>query len=307
MVYYCVSMNAWSRGEIVTATILGVVAIVAGILTIGGAGFIAGQQVDNLIGVTPTPIPFIPVATDGEAVACGIFHAFAAEVADSTQPMPSYDAHAALGAPDNNVVNYDNRGSEPGFATFSFPPDVVMSDEPGPDIYLHLKDFFGPEDESFTLLASQDGVNFISLGSRDPTGPAALQAEILYFDLAGNLPWARYVKILNNRVTANSPWEGPDIDAMEALHAKNCQPTPLPSLSPTPASSPNYPQCSDGQDNEGDTHTDATDPGCHSDGNPNNPTTYQPLDDDENDGGSNVTPTLTPTPGFDPGGVKEID
>ncbi len=41
-------------------------------------------------------------------------------------------------------------------------------------------------------------------------------------------------------------------------------------------------QCSDGADNDGDTKIDTQDSGCHTDGNPNNPTTYDPNDDLEN-------------------------
>ncbi|MGH2839299.1 MAG: hypothetical protein ACRDKY_00560 [Solirubrobacteraceae bacterium] len=44
------------------------------------------------------------------------------------------------------------------------------------------------------------------------------------------------------------------------------------------------PQCSDGVDNDGDGVIDSRDPGCHSDGNPNNPASYNPNDDSEFDG-----------------------
>lgn len=40
-------------------------------------------------------------------------------------------------------------------------------------------------------------------------------------------------------------------------------------------------QCSDGTDNDGDGLTDEDDPGCHTDGNANNPNSYNPDDDDE--------------------------
>ncbi|MGH2941672.1 MAG: hypothetical protein ACRDLN_02690 [Solirubrobacteraceae bacterium] len=42
-------------------------------------------------------------------------------------------------------------------------------------------------------------------------------------------------------------------------------------------------ECSDGRDNDGDGKVDAKDPGCHSDGNPNNPSSYNEDDDDESD------------------------
>jgi hypothetical protein len=43
------------------------------------------------------------------------------------------------------------------------------------------------------------------------------------------------------------------------------------------------PQCSDAADNDGDGKVDAADPGCHSDGNPDNPNSYVPTDNDERD------------------------
>jgi LPXTG-motif cell wall-anchored protein len=44
-------------------------------------------------------------------------------------------------------------------------------------------------------------------------------------------------------------------------------------------------ECSDNKDNDGDKKVDEDDPGCHSDGNPNNPASYNPRDDDESDDG----------------------
>jgi len=47
------------------------------------------------------------------------------------------------------------------------------------------------------------------------------------------------------------------------------------------------PECSDNKDNDGDGAVDEDDPGCHSDGNPNNASSYNPDDDNEsNDGGA---------------------
>jgi hypothetical protein len=42
------------------------------------------------------------------------------------------------------------------------------------------------------------------------------------------------------------------------------------------------PKCSDSTDNDGDNLVDANDPGCHTDGDPGNPNSYDPNDDDEN-------------------------
>ncbi len=45
-------------------------------------------------------------------------------------------------------------------------------------------------------------------------------------------------------------------------------------------------QCADKKDNDGDGLIDAKDPGCHSDGNANNPDSYDPSDDSEAGGGN---------------------
>jgi hypothetical protein len=45
------------------------------------------------------------------------------------------------------------------------------------------------------------------------------------------------------------------------------------------------PQCSDGVDNDGDGVIDSADPGCHTDGNANNPSSFNPNDDSEANGG----------------------
>lgn len=62
---------------------------------------------------------------------------------------------------------------------------------------------------------------------------------------------------------------------------------------PATAGSETPPQCSDGVDNDGDGLIDAADPGCHSDGNPNNPSSYVPSDNDESNRttGSSTGPT----------------
>jgi LPXTG-motif cell wall-anchored protein len=44
------------------------------------------------------------------------------------------------------------------------------------------------------------------------------------------------------------------------------------------------PECSDNRDNDGDGKVDEDDPGCHSDGNPNNASSYNPDDDNESNG-----------------------
>lgn len=59
------------------------------------------------------------------------------------------------------------------------------------------------------------------------------------------------------------------------------------------------PQCLDFVDNDGDGKIDAKDPGCHTDGNPDNTSTYEPFDNDERDsppGGGSGGGVATSTP-----------
>ena len=76
------------------------------------------------------------------------------------------------------------------------------------------------------------------------------------------------------------------------------------------------PQCDDGLDNDGDVVVDENDPGCHTDGDPDNNGTYDPTDNDEtdeaidepecNDGVDNDTDGETDFPD-DPGCTDEDD
>jgi len=54
----------------------------------------------------------------------------------------------------------------------------------------------------------------------------------------------------------------------------------------TPSGDETGAECSDNVDNDGDKKVDERDPGCHSDGNPNNAASYEPGDDDEGDEGN---------------------
>ena len=61
-------------------------------------------------------------------------------------------------------------------------------------------------------------------------------------------------------------------------------------------------ECSDEQDNDGDNLTDADDPGCHTDGDPGNPGSYDPNDDSEED-----VPACSDTGDNDGDGLTDID
>jgi hypothetical protein len=51
----------------------------------------------------------------------------------------------------------------------------------------------------------------------------------------------------------------------------------------------NATECVDGVDNDGDGVIDRADPGCHTDGNPNNPASFDPNDDSEANGAANLS------------------
>jgi len=61
--------------------------------------------------------------------------------------------------------------------------------------------------------------------------------------------------------------------------------TPPFEWTPTPINKGGGSQCSDGSDNDSDSQIDSYDIGCHSDGNPGNPNSYDPKDNDESNSG----------------------
>lgn len=283
---------------------LGVAAIIAGMVVIGGAGFLVGWSASTAFeqpaAAAPTSTPDV---CDPYAVAV-VAHS---PVMGPGEPPDS--ANSVLGAPDGGSADFDNEGTQPGYVTVSF--STLIMDGPGDDIWFHHEDFSttsqagGAENEPFTLYGSADGTTFVALGSRQPTGPAVGKSSVFGFDIAGRLPSVRYVKVQNDTVALDHPFEGPDIDAFQAAHMEHCPVPPPPpdvisippgtvSSTPTPTSSTLVTQCSDGLDNDSDNRTDAADPLCHTDFNANNPASYSPALDNEAET-------------FDPGGVREID
>lgn len=233
---------------------------------------------------------------------------------------------AVLGAPDGVPENFDNVGSQPGFVTVGFAPHISIVDQPGADVRVHLFDFTNvnadrPEDETFRVEASADGISFVTMTpvSLSPSQPQIGQRSSHDFDLV-ELSHARFIRIVNLRVLtgAGQGQEGPDIDAVEALHAmvgtptpspsptpsasptptatptptptatptptSTPTPTPTPTLTPTPTATPRPTECMDGVDNDGDGRIDIHDPGCHTDFDPfDGDNSYNPFDDDESD------------------------
>lgn len=124
-----------------------------------------------------------------------------------------------LGPPDSVAPNFDSVGSSPGYVVAAFTDNVVVNG-PGPDLAVHLYDFFfGQEFEVFELLASEDGVTFVSLGTVAPTHSTPNIRESRSFDIgAVGLAAVRQVKVVNGVVRTDVDWEGPDVDAFEALN-----------------------------------------------------------------------------------------
>lgn len=216
---------------------------------------------------------------------------------------------AVLGGPDGVAENFDNDGSQAGYVTVGFGSGTTIVDKSGTDVRIHLFDFTnenanGPESEPFKVEASFDGTNFVTL---DPTSLVSNQSHINQrsshdFDLAGKLSHARFIRITNLHVLTGTGQgqEGPDIDAIEALNTGNlpqCSdfidndgdgkidyPADSGCENPTDDDESDKPECSDGKDNDGDGKVDAGDPGCHTDGDPNDgDDSYNPNDNSEKD------------------------
>jgi hypothetical protein len=93
-------------------------------------------------------------------------------------------------------------------------------------------------------------------------------------------------------ITANEQTKTDDKITQRALHIKLLPDTPgesdvvvaesIADVHGDPCAPP-PPECSDKVDNDKDGLVDEADPGCHTDGDPNNPGSYDPNDDDETD------------------------
>lgn len=214
-------------------------------------------------------------------------------------PGSGASPNSVLGPPNSDAEDFDNVGEEPGYVTVGFAPGVVVNDGQGDDVIIHLKDFStlhedgSPgEYELFTVMGSSDGASFVRLlpETRTPSQSRIRLLDSFGYDIAGRLPFLKFVKIQNLTIANPNPMEGPEIDAIEIV-ADKCtsgtpSPTPTSSSSPVPSTSPSGvpKQCADIRDNDGDKVVDAADPGCHTDRDPlDGDQTYNPDDDDETD------------------------
>ncbi len=95
-------------------------------------------------------------------------------------------------------------------------------DGPGADVVIH--EYYGAEPQ-YTVEASDDGTSFVPLAFVGDVAPAhspshVASANVRAFDLAGSgLARADYIRITSTSTATTSGSPGPDIDAVEALHA----------------------------------------------------------------------------------------
>lgn len=145
-----------------------------------------------------------------------------ADAVVSSSPFPLVGIfgppEALLGPPDDSIFSPDNDGPDPGFVIVAF-IDYILIDGEGPDLAVHVFDFWvGESFEIFELLVSADGNTFVSLGVVNPTLALPNLPQTLVFDLAGTgLSAVTHVKIVNG-IVAETQFEGPDLDAIQALN-----------------------------------------------------------------------------------------
>lgn len=332
MLYYFVDMYSWSRGEILTATALGVMAIVLGLLTVSGVGFWAGYTIgtQNLPIVSPTPQPTVSAC---EFNAIKEYHALAictggGQLCNVTDDRFISLAQASAAQLTYTVNQYPGPlfNGQPSGHCSSVRTQLTVDDQlAGVSPFLGWKSGPGwaadpqgrPLSYTFDLGTLSAGNHKVSLRFEGTPGGCNL----------GTL------NSVGGPVVVKARTGNPSCP----LSSTSLTPTASTSASPTPSSS-GFPAicsdgldndgdgkidnadsvchtdhdsnnsasyqplhtseqeavCSDGLDNDGDTKIDSADPGCHTDGNVNNVASYDPNDPDEKDT-------------FDPGGVKEID
>lgn len=142
-----------------------------------------------------------------------------ASASDPSQPVPG-DPGRVLGPQDGRMVNFDDMDGEPGFVVVAFTDNVAL-DGVGDDIAIHLVDFCEVGREEFSAYVSEDGEAWSFMGRFVPNPGDCERPSTRSFDLAGSgLARVRYVKVVNETYDPASPWEGPDLDAFEALNSE---------------------------------------------------------------------------------------
>lgn len=137
-----------------------------------------------------------------------------------------------------------------------------------------------------TYSASSEVVNLV-IGGEDPLSGPLNDLITQIADAIGASPLVDLVNIEVNKVTVSAT--GASVDALVVSVLQVADPAAPPvqiRLGHAEVSGVTcgaIPQCSDTEDNDGDGRIDALDPGCHTDGNADNPDSFDPNDDDESD------------------------
>jgi len=154
---------------------------------------------------------------------------FAEVILANTPPAGVSIPTDLLGAPDGALAQFDNVGGTPGSVTVGFNSSLTIIDGAGDDFKIYLGDFTVVENELFETFISNNGIDFVSLGVTAPTTVVDELPEMVSFDLFGSgLSEARQIRILNSTVVDAHAFEGPDLDAIEALNFNIARSTAIP-------------------------------------------------------------------------------
>lgn len=148
---------------------------------------------------------------------------FGTALSDNGTGLP---ADAFLGPPDGNFAGLGAQS-----LTYDFGAWVVANRPGAPDLNVYEVNFGGPEFEFIDVLASADGISFISLKGSEGAIQALAGDEAhgggvfgRSYDLGG-LPWARYVRLVG---TGNGEAGGTNYFDLDALGAHELAPSPVP-------------------------------------------------------------------------------
>jgi hypothetical protein len=139
-------------------------------------------------------------------VSAGVIY-YAETVVSSSENLPIQPISNVLGAPDAQLTNFvPQLNGEPGFVVVEMEGTIDNND--GADLFVALRDWLPHEGEEFSLSASVDGTDFLTLGSSGlPTG--TLDRIDVGFDLdVAGLSEARFFR-LDNRFASNE-FVGPE-------------------------------------------------------------------------------------------------
>jgi|GEM_PF-5840131 len=264
-----------------TASAFGATATIAGteLIPPTPAAELAAPPFGDDVQETTIPIPAAPLAVNGTLIANAAVH----QASDITSALEQAASAQAVAGP----YNAQGVGQVEDLE--------VIIDGVGPGIPLVEADLVRGEavakcvGDAVQYSANSEVVNLV-IGGEDPlSGP--LNDLISQITAGINAsPLVDLVSIAPNVVTVTAT--GASVDALVITVLQVVDPdAPLVQVRLGHAevgavacgAAAVVPQCSDTADNDGDGVIDADDPGCHTDGDPDNPDTYDPNDDDETD------------------------